>query len=73
MSSTDPLLPPGGSGEPLHELRVTNVEVRIDPCTLDRLFTVHDGEGRTVLLRVAPVDLVAILKDLEQAISRSLN
>lgn len=54
-------------------LRVTAVEIYVDQSSLDRLFIIHTEDREPIQLRVAPVDLATILRDLSEAIARSLN
>lgn len=71
---TQPAPDSGGPSMPLNDIvTVTAVQITVDPLTLDRLFVVHSEERAPILLRVSPIELPGILRDLALAIARSLH
>lgn len=55
------------------QLIVESVDVRIDPATLDRIFTVRTAESDPLVLRVPALAMPGILQELSRAVARSLN
>jgi len=66
--------PIGEDGDALPSgLRVTAVEIYVDPETLDRIFVVHSEEHEPVILCIAAVDLEGYLRQLASVIAKSMN
>lgn len=75
--SAEPSLPVF-AGDGLDELfakaiRPVAVEVRVDPVTLDRLFTMHFEEHPPLHVAVGSVELAVILSDLTRVAASALN
>ncbi len=71
-------LDPAGAGEGMEELlakalRPLSVDVRVDPVTLDRVFTLHFEERAPLHIAVGAADLTVILASISKVVARSLN
>jgi len=73
MKSHTASLPTGGEDGRTDILRVTSVEIAVDPHTLDRIFVVHAEDHEPMAFSIAPMDLTVILANLARTLSRSLN
>lgn len=66
------------SGDGLAELiakarRPVAVDVRVDPVTLDRLFTLHFEDHPPIHVAVGALDLTAILADMHKVAASAMN
>ena len=70
---SDASLSADGESKRVSYLRVTSVDISIDPDTLDRVFVIHSEEAEPVGVIISPVDLQSVLVSLAKAILRSLH
>ena len=75
--SAEPVFP-ASAGDRLEELlakalRPVAVEIRVDPVTLDRLFTLHFEDHPPAHIAVGACELAVILTNLSRAVTNALN